>query len=222
MKSVLVVEDDAQLNQLLYNVVCSLEYVCYQANTVSEGYRLLEQHKPDLIILDRVLPDGDGLELARYSSDFFFTTRILCLSTLGTSQNRILGLESGVDDYLPKPFALKELSLRINKLLCSEKTHPDPSFTIGPVRYFPKNGMVLFGHTAIQLRKKEAAVVTCLCRHKNQVLSREQIIQYVWQGVADPPTTSTLDVYIRRIRAKLGKHANIISTTRGFGYSITG
>jgi len=222
MKSVMIVENDMVLAALLEQMVLNMEYQCSVANTLVDAYYLLERSKPDLILLDRLLPDGDGLELAQHVHDSYFTIRVLCISTLGATKERIHGLEIGIDDYLPKPFSTKELELRLRRLLFSEKVLESGSISISPLlRFFPESGVVVFERTAMQLRKKESAILHCLCRHKNQVVSREQIVAYVWQGQATQPTVSTLDVYIRRIRGKLGKHAKCIQTARGFGYSIT-
>ncbi len=221
MKSILILENDKQLLHQLEQLVKSLKCNCYLATSLTDGYLLLERKRPDLIILDRLLPDGDGLELATYVHEAFFTMRTLCISTLGTTPDRIQGLSVGIDDYLPKPFSLKELELKIKRLLYSEKVLEQESTVCGPIRYFPESGTIVYEHTAIKLRKMEAAILQCLCRHKNQVISRTNIINYVWQGQSDQPTTSTLDVYIRRIRSKLGAHSGLIKTSRGFGYSIT-
>lgn len=221
MKKILIVENDSALAQLLGQILSQLQHDSQVAKTVTEAYTLLERVRPDLIILDRLLPDGDGIEIATYAHESFFATRVLCISTLGSTKNRIEALEVGVDDYLPKPFSIKELELKLKRLLFSEKVMADASVSIGLLRFFPESGMIACPRFVVQLRKKESAIFLCLCRHKHQVLSREKIIALVWQGQEDQPTASTLDVYIRRIRGKLGRYSTCIKTTRGFGYSIS-
>ncbi len=221
MKKVLIVENDRQLATLLESMIKQLSYECLVSHSLSEAYKLLERERPDLVLLDRLLPDGDGLELATYMHESFFTMRIICISTLRSNRDRITGLENGVDDYLSKPFSLKELELRLKRLLYCEKVLEQSCIRIGSLRFFPHSGTVLGSRILIQLRKKEAAILSCLCRHKNQVVSREEIVSYVWQGETAQPALSTLDVYVRRIRGKLEQHANILRTVRGYGYSIT-
>ncbi len=217
-KRVLLVENDQSLAKLLKQVVDSKQHDCFVTDSLTQAYDLVTQVKPDVIVLDRLLPDGDGLELAAYIQDSYFTTRVLFISSLVTSSERIAGLETGADDYLPKPFSLKEFELKLERLLFREKVLNQEKLIVGSVTLFPHSGVALCGQQAVQLRRREAQILTCLFRHKNQVVSRPALISYVWSAEPEQPLTTTLDVYMRRIRKKLGDHGKIIQTARSFGY----
>lgn len=218
MPNILIVENDTTLAETVATHLKNKNYFCTLVTTVSDAISELENFSYDLILLDRILSDGDGIEVAEFVSDFSFQTKILMLSELGQVIERIKGLENGADDYLPKPFSLTELTLKVEKLLLSHKLKPQELLQLGKISVSPESGEVTIHGTKKILRKKEVQLLTCLIRHKNQVVSRKKIIDTVWSGGYDLPTESTLDVYIRRIRVQLGKYKSQIKTVRGFGY----
>ena len=219
MKKILLVEDDLQLQQLLKSSFEKL-YITSQARSLEMAYDLLEKSKYDLVLVDRGLPDGDGLELIEYLHDTHYQTKVLALTTKAQLHDRVEGLEQGADEYLSKPFALAEVKLRIDKLLRIDKKINTAVLTLGRYEFFPTMGVLKIDERDVTFRKREAQIFECLLRYKNQVVSREAIIADVWAGEELYPTETTLDVYIRRIRVLLGTQSNLIKTIRGFGYKL--
>jgi DNA-binding response OmpR family regulator len=142
---------------------------------------------------------------------------VLILSNKVLTQDKIICLRSGADDYLTKPFSIEELELRVHNLLRKTKHLQRTDLVVGDVQITTKTGQVTYGDRQILLRRRECQILSFLAKHKNQVMSREQIINHIW--CADEiPTYKTVDVYIRRIRTLLGTREKVISTVRGYGY----
>lgn len=218
MKHILIVENDTTLAQTLANHLKTKKYFCTICDSVENAISELESFSYDLVILDRILSDGDGIEVAEFISDFAYQTKVLILSEMSQVNERIKGLEKGADDYLAKPFSISELTLKIKKLLDTQKIKSYEKLTLGPLTILPETGEVTVQNKKICIRKKEIQLLACLIRYKNQVVSREKIIDIVWGGSYDLPTQSTLDVYVRRLRVNLGEYKEHIKTVRGFGY----
>jgi DNA-binding response OmpR family regulator len=218
MKNILIVENDTTLAHTLSNHLTSKGFYCNSIPSVNAAIKELEKFSYDLIILDRILDDGDGIEVAQFIVDFSYQTKVLMLSELSNSNEKIRGLENGADDYLAKPFSLTELTIKINKLLCIQKLVNVEELKLGSITIRPENGEININGSTRIIRKKEMQLLTCLIRHKNQVVSRNKIINIVWSGTYNLPTQSTLDVYVRRLRIALGSYKNQIKTVRGFGY----
>lgn len=218
MKQILIVENDTVLATTLSDHLKRKDFHCVTCDSVQKAIYELENFSYDLIILDRILTDGDGIEVAEFIADFSYQTKVLILSELANHTERVKGLEKGADDYLAKPFSLTELTLKVNKLLHTHKIKTIEKLTLGNISITPETGELYLNGKIKQIRKKEIQLLACLIRHKNQVVSREKIIDIVWSGSYDLPTQSTLDVYIRRLRITLGKSKTLIKTVRGFGY----
>ncbi len=218
MKNILIVENDKTLAKTLSQHLQDKQFFCHTCDSVKSAIQELEQFSYDLILLDRILSDGDGIEVAQFLSDFSFQTKVLVISELSQVKERVKGLENGADDYISKPFSLTELTLKINKLLNTQKIKVREELGLGKLVILPESGELVINGKTQHIRKKEIQLLACLIRHKNQVVSREKIIDIVWSGSYELPTQSTLDVYIRRLRITLGKYRNYIKTVRGFGY----
>lgn len=218
MSNILIVENDKSLQKMIAEYFRAKNYHCETSETVEDACDKLEAKDYDLIILDRILDDGDGIEVVEYINDFNYKTRVIILSEKSKVDEKIAGLENGADDYLAKPFSISELYLRVKNLLDKQKVKQTKSITIGNVKIFPKSGEVIINEKRLTMRKKEMQILACLFKHKNQVVSRKMIIDDVWSGGADIPTHTTLDVYIRRIRIFLQSEKRLIKTIRGFGY----
>ena len=160
------------------------------------------------------------MELVEYLRDSSFATKILILSELSSTDQRILGLSGGADDYLPKPFSPAELILRVKRLTATVKVFARDSVQFGKLRLYPAEGLLEIEGIKKTLRRRETAILLCLMQHKNQVVSREMLISIVWSGEGNIPCYSTLDVYVRRLRIILGSQSGIIQTVRGFGYRL--
>lgn len=219
LQRILIVEDDHTLAQTLHHSLSSKRTEVTVTHTVADALELVSEHNYDLVLIDRILPDGEGLEVAEYVGELYFSSRVLCLSEKKGSQDRIDGLQKGADDYLAKPFLLTELLLRINKLLQRDKKISQEAMIVGKVCLFRDSGIVKYDAVEKQLRRRETQILSCLFRHKNTVVTRDMIIDMVWGNSDITPTHITLDVYIRRIRILLGPHSKVIKTIRGFGYS---
>lgn len=219
MKNILLLEDDRRLCKTLEESLQELAQ-CWSVGSLAAAYSQLEMRTYDLVIVDRNLPDGDGVELIEYLHDSAYKTKILALTTRGSIADKIEGLEKGADEYLPKPFSLAELRLRVKKLLQIDKLVAVDRLTFGTLEFYPQKGVVSLGDKIVQLRRKEAEIFHCLLRYRNQVVTRKMIIDDVWGQTELIPTETTLDVYIRRIRILLQEYSRSITTIRGFGYQF--
>ncbi len=221
MKNILIVENDKTLATTLQKQLEAKNYFCTTASSIEKAISEIESCVYDLVLLDRVLDDGDGIEVSEFISDYSYKTKVLMLSELSKINERIKGLEHGADDYITKPFSFTELLLKVQKLLHTEKVKEREILKLGKLEIIPESGEISLNGKSKTLRKKEAQLLTCLIRHKNQVVSRKRIIDTVWSNTYDLPTQSTLDVYVRRIRINLGIYKSYIKTIRGFGYMAT-
>ena len=219
MQKILIVEDDITLAKLLSESFSKVGAVSH-VTTVEKSCELISKNFFDLAIIDRVLPDGDGLEVITFLQDVSFATKSLALSQKHQTAERIAGLEQGADDYLPKPFSLPELQLKVKKLLRTETWQAIDILTTDDMKFSPTTGEVWYGQKRIKVRKKESQILHCLVRHRNQVMSRQAIIDESWTLDEQIPSQTTLDVYIRRLRMVLQELGCHIVTKRGFGYSF--
>jgi DNA-binding response OmpR family regulator len=219
MKNILLIEDDHNLTAIIRQSL-SGEFSVTCASTLAESFRALEAKTFEVVLIDRMLPDGDAIEVIEYLHQTSFQTKIIALSRLFQPAEKIRGLESGADDYLPKPFSLAELKLKIRKTANYEKRKQTEYFSTGKLQFFPDSGEVLIDGTIAKLRRKEADILLCLFRYKNRVVSRDTIVDEVWSNHDSLPTQTTLDVYIRRLRILLQEYGRVIVTKRGFGYML--
>ncbi len=214
---ILIIEDDHSLSLLLLHCLGN-HYLVHLAGSLAEAYRVLDKQKIDLVIIDRVLPDGDGLELVSYLHDNSFLTRSLILSHKSMLADRVDGLQTGADDYLGKPFGTSELLLRVKRLLEKEKISRTDMIETNTFKLDLQSGTVSAQQFNVQLRRREMQILAFLMRRRNQVVDRNSIIAGVWGAVTAQPTTASLDVYVRRIRLRLGKYASCVKTHRSYGY----
>lgn len=218
MFRVLVVEDDLQLCRQL-QLLLEQEYRVSTAHTLVDAETLLDEKRFDLVLLDRLVHDGDAIELLPYIRDCSPSTRIILMSNRNEVQERIKGLSEGADDYVPKPLMAQEVILRIRRLLQFERVPESNWLQAGAIRFNRATGETYSGKLLVHLRPREAAILSCLLRFKNRVVTRESIINHVW-GTSEAPSNTTLDVYLRRLRIMLGEASSHIRTVRGFGYLI--
>ncbi|MEI7556489.1 response regulator transcription factor [Candidatus Chlorohelix sp.] len=221
---ILVVEDEEKLVKLIKRV---LEEERYQVDTALDGAQGLEMAligSYDLIILDIMMPHVTGLEICKALRAEKSTVPVLMLTALDAIQDRVQGLDVGADDYLTKPFAFDELLARIRALLRRRINPEDPANTILKVEDLELD---LSKHEArrhgkhIELTSKEFALLEYLMHNKGQVLSRDQIINHVWEYDFDA-TSNVVDIYIHYLRNKIDGHFSrkLIKTVRGLGYSL--
>ena len=217
---ILVVEDEETISDPL---VESLEREGFEARvaaTVASARQALASSPPDLVLLDVMLPDGDGRDLARElrkTSD----VPIIMLTARGEEIDRVLGLELGADDYVVKPFSFRELLARIKAILRRGRTDERPAaLEVGDVRLDPAARTVVKGDAAVELAAREFDLLHLLMAHAGEVLRRERIMDEVWDPHWFGPT-KTLDVHISWLRKKLEddpSRPRYITTIRGVGF----
>ena len=227
--SLLLAEDEESLREALK---LNLELEGYEVTTVDNGPAVIKMVKNeyfDLIVLDIMLPEMDGISVCETIRMQHNDVPILFLSARNSGADRVLGLRKGGDDYLTKPFNLEELLLRIEKLVIKNKKIKEPN-TIADVYEFENCRIDFAAHECIdknrktqELSKKEAALLKLLVEHEGEVVSREQILQIVW-GYNVYPTTRTIDNFIlnfRKFFEKDSRNPKHFHSIRGIGYKFT-
>ena len=215
---ILIIEDDQAILKLLQR---GLAYEGYKVDTAMDGQTgliLARDHRPDLVILDIMLPGIDGIEVC-HRLRTGGKIPILMLTAKDTIQDRILGLDAGADDYMVKPFNLDELLARIRALL--RRTQPErvPVLKFADLTLDTGSRQASRAERLVQLTAKEYELLQLFLRHPRQVLTREVIFDRVW-GYDFGGESNVLEVYIRYLRQKLegGGEARLIHTVRGVGY----
>lgn len=215
---ILVVEDEVKLGGAIKRGLEQEGYAVDLIHDAENGQSYAETEDYDVIILDRMLPDGkDGLDICRELRKNGDKTPVLMLTARDAVRDRVQGLTDGADDYLIKPFSFEELLARLQAL------HRRPQELIATVLQFGNLSVdistksIFVDKTQITLSKKEYALLEYLAHHPGQIMSKEQIIKHVWDFDADI-LPNTVEVFIRNLRKKLG--ADIIETVRGFGYKL--
>ncbi len=189
------------------------------------GYDYASSEPYDMIILDRLLPGADGLEICKKLREQGNHTPILMLTAKGQVSDRVEGLNSGADDYLTKPFAFEELLARIKALVRRPKATTGNTLQVDDLSLNTDTYEIKRGKNSIALSSKEFALLEYLMRHQNKTLTKEQIINHVWSYDANI-LPNTVEVFIGYLRNKIDRpfkdKKNLINTVRGFGYKIGG
>lgn len=215
----LIVEDDAKLARFLSRVLTEEGFV---ADTCASGVDALTQAKSglyDLVLLDWMLPDLDGLSVCRAVRAAGLTVPILMLTARGDLRERVLGLTTGADDYLVKPFEVDELLARIHALLRRATGRAQPR--VGELTLDPRHHRAHVAGSAIELTSREYAFLLHLMSRPGQPVPRSELLAQVWDIRYDPGT-NVIEVLVSRLRDKLGEHAFMIETVRGLGYCLRG
>jgi DNA-binding response OmpR family regulator len=218
---VLVVEDNHRLNNSLKNSLAEDGYAIDPAYTGPEGQELAEITLYDAIILDIMLPGKDGIEVCRALRKQHINTPIIMLTAKDTVEDRVLGLDSGADDYLVKPFALNELRARLRALLRRDSNEKSSVITVGDLSLDPAAHKVERSGKVIVLTSKEFALLEYFMRNPNRLITREMIETHVWNYDFEG-TSNVVDVYIRRLRRKIDDPypTKLFETVRGAGYRL--
>jgi two-component system alkaline phosphatase synthesis response regulator PhoP len=222
LRSVIIVEDDEDIaDSIRYN----LEREGFRVRLATSGedaLNLILDRPPNLVLLDLNLPHMNGFELCRRLRAEATTARvpILMLTARAEEADKVLGLNMGADDYITKPFSMRELVARVNAALRrAEGSDTDrPVFDDGSLRIDPATFSVSYEERDVRMTRKEFALLSELARNQGRVLTREVLLDRVW-GVTYYGDSRTLDVHIRRLRQKLGDPA-IIETVTGIGYRL--
>lgn len=228
--TIMLVEDDHAVAQTLTDALESSGYRVWLAETGADAKTLLEQTRPDLIILDLMLPDVDGLVLCSGLKAIADVPIVICSAT-PQKRDAILGLKLGADDFIAKPFDIYELEARVEAVLrrtsqtrVSSEASPSPPdhIRVGELIIDRSRRRVTLGGEPIQLTPTEYRLVSALASRPDEILSRDDLATLVW-GYQDASSGRTIDVHIRRLRVKLGQGpvpAPAIVAVRGFGYKM--
>ncbi len=227
---VLVVDDESAIRDMLRMMLEIGEYECVEASNIFDAHRLMLDCRPDIVLLDWMLPGGNGLELLRRlkSSEVTRDTPVIMLTAKTTQDNIIQGLEVGADDYITKPFAPRELVARIKALLRRAQPREDGSvFEVGGLRLDVAARRAFIDQKPIDLGPTEFKLLHFFMSHPERAYTRSQILDHVW-GTNVYVEERTVDVHIRRLRKIMqvpdSDHSRLIQTVRGTGYrfSVTG
>ena len=204
MSRILVIEDDAAILRGLKDNLVAESYEVLTAEDGEEGYRLAREEDPDLIILDLMLPTLSGYEICRKLRDEGDSVLILMLTARGEEADRVLGLDLGADDYVTKPFSVRELKARIRALLrrSDAQAAPPDTLSFGDVEVdFPQYD-ARKGGNPVEMTPKEFGVLRYLATRSGEVVSRYELLEKVW-GYGKFPSTRTVDNHLSALRAKL-------------------
>ncbi|HEY4219442.1 MAG TPA: response regulator transcription factor [Gemmatimonadaceae bacterium] len=218
---VLLVEDDSELATVLENGLAELGFHVVVESTFDTGLSRVVLGAFDVVILDVMLPGGNGFDLCRAMRARSIGIPVMMLTARDTVDDRVQGLDSGADDYLIKPFAFRELVARLHALARRRPT-PLPEFvTIADLEVELRSRRVRRAERDIELTAKEFALLEFLIRHRDQVVDRAAITAHVWDENHDP-FTNVLEVLVRRLRRKIddGFDMKLIHTLRGAGYRL--
>jgi DNA-binding response OmpR family regulator len=217
---VLIVEDDRTIGKSLLKGFQESGYECTWAVNGRTGLEKAITQQADVIVLDLMLPEIDGLELLGRLRQSGVRTPVVILTAKGSVNERIEGLEAGADDYIVKPFAFAELLARVEAISRRTGIRPAASLTVGDICLDLTNHRVTQGNRVIELTPTEFSILELLMRHDGQVVTRKMLCEHVWGFEWDGPT-NVIEVHITRLRRKLDRDGRSrIATVRGRGYSI--
>jgi len=223
-KTVLIVDDEAAIREMLSVALQMAGYQCLEAQDAQTAHALIVDHQPDIILLDWMMPGVSGIELARRlkrepaSADI----PIIMLTARSEEDNKIQGLEAGADDYITKPFSPRELVARLKAVLRrTASAGIDEPIEVEGLRLDPSSQRVSSGEMALDIGPTEFRLLQFFMTHPERAYSRSQLLDQVWGGNVYVEER-TVDVHIRRLRLNLGlKHKHLVQTVRGTGYRFS-
>ena len=228
MKKILIVEDDAAIALGLESALHDAGYETHTAHTGPEGYRFAKEHRPDLLILDLMLPGMSGLEICKRLRDEGAKTPVILLTAKAEENDKVLGLELGADDYVTKPFSLREVLARVRAHLRREENGAAngqeeiklEKYSFGDVMIDFKRHEVYRAGNLQELTNREFKLLEYFVQHPGELLSRDRLLDEIW-GYDIYPTTRTVDNHILRLRKHIEpdpENPRYIKTVRGAGY----
>lgn len=218
---ILFVEDERRLSNVVKKGLVEEGFAVDQAFDGEEGQYLAESESYDAIILDVMLPKIDGLKVCQVLRKKKITVPILMLTAKSQVEDRVTGLQTGADDYLTKPFAFIELKARLQALLRRSHNQTDMTLKIDDLEVDPIKHIAKRAEKIISLTPKEFSILEFLMRHQNEVVTRTQITEHVWDYSFDS-LSNVVDVFIATLRKKIdnGAKNKLINTIHGVGYTI--
>jgi DNA-binding response OmpR family regulator len=219
-----VVDDEPDILELVSLHLRKAGFRVEEYRDATGFYQGLGRKVPDLVILDLMLPDGDGMDICRYlrREGRYAKLPIIMLTARAEETDRVLGLESGADDYVVKPFSPRELVSRVRAVLRRAKGEPgdEQALRIGGLTIDPERFAVTAKGKSVELTATEFRILEMLCRNPGRVFTRDQLIEGIW-GYDKPVIDRTIDTHIRNLRDKLGSSGESIRTVRGVGYKFS-
>ena len=225
-RRIVIIEDERDVARLLEFNLQQAGYTVVTTGTGEEGLKAVSDHPVDVVVLDVMLPDTSGYEVCKElrSDPHKADVGVLMLTAKGEAEDRILGLEVGADDYVVKPFVVREVVLRVNALanrIAERRVRPaqssGPTIKLGSIEIDPVTHDVRIGGAPTQLRPLEYKLLQLLISEPGRVFTREELLEKVWDMPGDA-NTRTVDVHVRRLRVSLGPAADVVETVHGFGY----
>ncbi len=223
MDNILLVEDDMPLAMATSFALETESFKVTHVATIKEATEEVTANEYSLVLLDVNLPDGNGYDFCKSVRDKGYNLPIIFLTALDEEVNVVQGLDVGADDYVAKPFRVRELISRIkaNIRRYEAKNSAGEYLVMGNFKIDLKGHKVYQNGTLLSLTPSEYRLLLTLSQHKNQVLTRSQLLEQLWDIDGDFIDDNTLSVYVKRLREKLGDDKEIISTVRGVGYMIS-
>ena len=216
------VEDDDSIRKLVVYTLCSQGFEAEGFDRPSAFWTATERAVPDMVLLDIMLPEEDGLSVLRKlrANSALKKLPVIMMTAKDTEYDKVVGLDAGADDYIAKPFGMMELVARVRAVLRrTENAHTETEYRIGPLYVCPARHLVRVDGKDVTLTLKEFELLNTLLENEGIVLTRDALLGRVW-GYEFTGESRTVDVHVRTLRQKLGAAGNCIETVRGVGYKI--
>ena len=217
-----IVEDDSSIRELVAYTLGSQGMEAEGFECPSAFFKALETRVPDLVLLDIMLPETDGLSVLKKlkGTPAYSRLPVIMLTAKGSEYDTVLGLDSGADDYIPKPFGMMELLARIRAVLRRTGEKKGEVHEYGGIQVYPDSRRVTVNGSEVSLTSKEFDLLTALISQPEKVCTRSQLLSTVWGYISDGESR-TVDVHVRTLRQKLGDAGEQIQTVRGVGYRMS-
>ena len=224
MDLIYLLEDDDSIRKLVIYALNSQGYEAKGFERPAEFWKAMGQAQPDLVLLDIMLPEEDGLTILQKLRAAAGTKKlpVIMLTAKNTEYDRVVGLDSGADDFISKPFGMMELVARVRAVLRrTESREENSDYQLGELFVSPKRHVVKVDGEEVSLTNKELELLCLLLEHQGMAMTRDAIMDGVW-GQEFSRENRTLDVHVRTLRTKLGSAGHYIETVRGVGYKMGG
>lgn len=217
---VLIIEDEAKVIEFISKGLEEEGYTVTPATNGKQGLDLLNVHKYDIVLLDLMIPEIDGLKVLRNMRAWGINTPVLIITAKSSKEDVVRGLDTGSDDYLTKPFSFEELLARMRALLRRSAAREANTIKYGELTLNPHNRILSKGIKEAELTEKEFLIMELLMKNSERPLTRREIAEYAWQNTTD--STNIVDVYINFLRKKIESITpkKYIQTVRGIGYTL--
>jgi two-component system, OmpR family, phosphate regulon response regulator PhoB len=229
-RRILVVEDEPDLRELLTYNLTAAGFTVQATENGTDGLEAVQRFDPDVVLLDLMLPDIPGTEVCRRIRGDVNARQpaVMMLTAKGEEIDRVVGFELGADDYVVKPFSVRELILRVGAILRARRPAPPSSpnapqrrrYVVGPLELDVDGYHVFVGGAEVHVSTLEMRLLVYLVEHRGRVRSREDLLEDVW-GYKPGVSTRTIDTHVKRLRDKLGEAGALVETVRGTGYRLS-